>query len=50
MRVVGKLPNADRIMKQTMFLGTYPGLTPAMIDYMVKIICEFVATREVSKV
>jgi CDP-6-deoxy-D-xylo-4-hexulose-3-dehydrase len=49
MRVVGKLPGADRIMKQTMFLGTYPGLTPAMIDYMVKVIRDFVAAREVSQ-
>jgi CDP-6-deoxy-D-xylo-4-hexulose-3-dehydrase len=36
------LPGADRIMKQTLFLGTYPGLTVEMIDYMVKIIRDFV--------
>ncbi len=41
MRVSGELPGADRIMKQTMFLGTYPGLTGAMIDYMVKTIVAF---------
>jgi len=39
------LPGADRIMKQTMFLGTYPGLTPEMIDYMVQVIREFAAAR-----
>jgi CDP-6-deoxy-D-xylo-4-hexulose-3-dehydrase len=39
------LPGADRIMKQTMFLGTYPGLTVGMIDYMVKTICDFVSSR-----
>jgi len=39
------LPGADRIMNQTMFLGTYPGLTPAMIDYMVQVIREFAAAR-----
>jgi CDP-6-deoxy-D-xylo-4-hexulose-3-dehydrase len=36
------LPGADRIMKQTLFLGTYPGLTVEMIDYMVKTIRDFV--------
>lgn len=45
MRVSGELPGADRIMKQTMFLGTYPGLTVEMIDYMVKVIREFVASK-----
>jgi CDP-6-deoxy-D-xylo-4-hexulose-3-dehydrase len=27
------LRGADRIMHEALFLGTYPGLTPAMIDY-----------------
>jgi CDP-6-deoxy-D-xylo-4-hexulose-3-dehydrase len=45
MRVSGELPGADRIMKQTMFLGTYPGLTVEMIDYMVKVIRDFVAAK-----
>jgi len=45
MRVSGELTGADRIMKQTMFLGTYPGLTPAMIEYMVKVIRDFAAAR-----
>lgn len=45
MRVSGELTGADRIMKQTMFLGTYPGLAPEMIDYMVKIIREFIGSR-----
>jgi CDP-6-deoxy-D-xylo-4-hexulose-3-dehydrase len=43
MRVSGELPVADRIMNQTMFLGTYPGLTPEMINHMVKVIREFAA-------
>ncbi len=45
MRVSGELPVADRIMNQTMFLGTYPGLTPEMIAYMVKVIRDFVAAK-----
>ncbi len=40
------LPAADRIMNQTFFLGTYPGLTPAQIDFMAKVIQEFIAARE----
>ena len=39
------LPGADRIMNQTMFLGTYPGLTPEMIDYMVQVIRDFVTAK-----
>lgn len=44
-RISGDLPGADRIMKQTMFLGTYPGLTVEMIDYMVTVIRDFVGSR-----
>lgn len=40
------LPGADRIMNQTMFLGTYPGLTVEMIDYMVETIRGFVAEKQ----
>ena len=32
-------------MNQTMFLGTYPGLTSEMIDYMVRVIRDFVSDR-----
>jgi CDP-4-dehydro-6-deoxyglucose reductase, E1 len=39
------LPVADRIMNHTLFLGTYPGLTVAQIDYMVKVIRDFAASR-----
>ncbi|MDA7790072.1 hypothetical protein N8967_05035, partial [Akkermansiaceae bacterium] len=45
MRVSGELPQADRIMNQTMFLGTYPGLTVEMIDHMVNVICEFAEAK-----
>lgn len=46
MRVSGELPGADRIMNQTMFLGTYPGLTPEMIEYMVQVIRAFVESKK----
>lgn len=44
LRIVGELSQADRIMNQTLFLGTYPGLSEDQIDYMVKVILEFVDT------
>ena len=41
-RVVGKLENTDRIMRDTFWVGVYPGMTDEMIDYMAKIIIEAV--------
>src|ERR1019366_6997214 len=40
-RVVGDLAGADRIMNEAVFIGTYPGLTPAMLDYMAETIRKF---------
>lgn len=45
-RVVGGLPGADRIMNQALFLGTYPGLTPAMLAYEIEVIARFVKTSK----
>ena len=41
-RVATSTSGSDRIMKETLFLGTYPGLTKDMIDYEIKTINEFV--------
>jgi len=35
-RVVGELSNTDIIMKETFWIGCYPGLTKAMLEYVVK--------------
>jgi CDP-6-deoxy-D-xylo-4-hexulose-3-dehydrase len=35
-RVAGTLSNSDRIMRDTFFIGVYPGLTDAMIDFMLE--------------
>ena len=39
------LPGADRIMNHTIFLGTYPGLTKEQIDYMIRVIRDFVVDK-----
>jgi CDP-6-deoxy-D-xylo-4-hexulose-3-dehydrase len=41
-RVVGGLEGADEIMHRALFLGTYPGLTRAMLDYEIEVIRQFV--------
>lgn len=37
-RVIGNLENTDRIMKDTFWIGVYPGMTDEKIDYMIKVI------------
>ncbi len=41
-RVVGDLSSTDRIMRDTFWVGVYPGMTDEMIDYMAKVIREAV--------
>lgn len=40
-RVIGDLTGADRIMNEAVFIGTYPGLTPAMLGYMAETVLAF---------
>ncbi len=40
-RVVGELSGADRIMKESVFIGVYPGLTDAMIEYATATILQY---------
>ena len=37
-----KLDTTDRIMRDTFWVGVYPGMTDEMIDYMAKTIKEAV--------
>jgi len=41
-RIVGELTNTDRIMRDTFWVGVYPGMTDEMIDHMAQVICESV--------
>ena len=45
-RVVGQLENTDRIMRDTFWVGVYPGMDQARIDYMIEIIKEAVQAAE----
>lgn len=44
-RVAGKLGNTDYIMNNTFFLGTYPGLTPEMVDYTEQVLKNFIELK-----
>ena len=43
-RVVGELKNTDRIMNRTFWIGVYPEMTVPKLDYMIKMIRNFVTT------
>lgn len=44
-RVVGNLKNTDTIMNRTFWIGVYPGMDQAKLNYMIKEIKEFVFTK-----
>ncbi|MCX7712695.1 MAG: lipopolysaccharide biosynthesis protein RfbH [Chthoniobacterales bacterium] len=44
-RVVGDLKGADRIMKDAVFVGVYPGLTKKMLEFVIEKIHQFVKER-----
>jgi len=44
-RVVGELSGADEIMHRALFLGTYPGLSRAMLEYEIEVIHAFAKAR-----
>ena len=41
-RVVGKLVNTDVVMRDTFWVGVYPGITDVMVDYVVECIAAFI--------
>ena len=44
-RTVGELPVTTRMMKNSFWLGVYPGMTPEKLQYMINTIKAFVATK-----
>ena len=45
-RVIGSLSNSDLVMKNTFWLGVYPGLTTEMLDYVIDSLHEFADQRK----
>lgn len=45
LRLIGDLAESDRIMNNTLFLGTYPGLTADMLSIEIDVISKFVRSR-----
>ncbi len=41
-RCVGDLPNTDRVMRDTFWIGVFPGLEEAQLDFMSQKIAEFI--------
>ena len=44
-RVATDTPGSDQIMNDTLFLGTYPGLTKNMLDFEIEVINNFVKSN-----
>lgn len=44
-RVVGDLTNTDVVMKRSFWVGVYPGLTTAMLDYVIESISDFMTGK-----
>lgn len=40
-RIVGELPNSDRVLRSTFFVGVYPGLDDARMAYMLEAFSDF---------
>jgi CDP-6-deoxy-D-xylo-4-hexulose-3-dehydrase len=48
-RVSGTLEQSDIIMRDTFFVGVYPGLTDEMIDYMVEVITQAMRAARIAQ-
>jgi len=44
-RAVGVLENTDRIMRDTFWIGVYPGMTDGMITYMIEMLWKLVKSK-----
>jgi CDP-6-deoxy-D-xylo-4-hexulose-3-dehydrase len=41
-RVVGELPNSDFVMNRSFWVGVYPGISRAAVEYVVDVVGEFI--------
>ena len=46
LREIGNMEKSDEIMTDTLFLGTYPGLTKKMLDAEIKVIKNFIDSKK----
>lgn len=46
-RVIGELNNTDRIMRNSFWVGVYPGMTEEMLDYIIEFICIAVQGKDI---
>lgn len=44
-RVIGNLENTDRIMNDTFWIGVWPGLSYAMLDFMLETLTEILSSK-----
>jgi CDP-6-deoxy-D-xylo-4-hexulose-3-dehydrase len=44
-RVVGDLTNANIVVDRTFWIGVYPGLSPAHLDFMIDMIAQFIRSK-----
>ncbi len=44
-RVIGNLPNTNKIMNDSFWIGVYPGMNNEMIEYMIKKIKEYLKVK-----
>ena len=44
-RVATEVTGSDQIMNDTLFLGTYPGLTKSMLDFEIDVINKFIEKK-----
>jgi CDP-6-deoxy-D-xylo-4-hexulose-3-dehydrase len=49
LRVVGEMTGSDAIMNSTLFLGTYPGLTKAMLERELRVIGNYAQSKALQK-
>lgn len=49
-RVVGELSCTDKVMNSTFWIGVYPGMTKEKMDYMVKVIRDFIDNKLIRKI